>query len=284
MIRVILQDGALKLAMETSSKAANVSIADAGTYYAGNNVEAALQEIGAGTTLDSRYCVIANSLSDVDDLDARVNLGLVAGGAGDVWVEKMGDTMTRQLLIDIEFDELALIVRGHSSQTFNILEVQNDDEDIGLSVAANFDLALAAALHMAGDFTNYNDALPDMGKEEKSDKRGYGLSYISDKLLAYCKIGTDADDEEGAIRATEGGVFQIYLNGIWNDIVINFRLREDSDGAYEFEHRPVGFDLWYEIMSGNSDALGIDGRPLVQQYVASMGAYQPDIIVDGGSF
>lgn len=32
--------------------------------------------------------------------DARANLGLVAGGAGDIWVEKAGDTMTGELLVD----------------------------------------------------------------------------------------------------------------------------------------------------------------------------------------
>lgn len=31
--------------------------------------------------------------------DARTNLGIVAGGAGDIWVEKAGDTMTGQLII-----------------------------------------------------------------------------------------------------------------------------------------------------------------------------------------
>ena len=31
--------------------------------------------------------------------DARTNLGLVAGGAGDIWVEKAGDTMTGSLLL-----------------------------------------------------------------------------------------------------------------------------------------------------------------------------------------
>ena len=37
------------------STATDISIADAGGYYTGTNVEAALQEIGAGSVLDSRY-------------------------------------------------------------------------------------------------------------------------------------------------------------------------------------------------------------------------------------
>ena len=136
--------------------AAEIVIADAGGYYTGKNVELALQEIGAGTTLDGRYLLESNNLSDLDsDSTARTNLGvaigsdvlaydagiqnlagvamqadrfyytsadnvhvagvitvagraliddanaaaqrttlgLVAGGAGDIWVEKAGDTM-----------------------------------------------------------------------------------------------------------------------------------------------------------------------------------------------
>ncbi len=42
----------------------------------------------------------SNNLSDLDDIaTARTNLGLVAGVAGDIWVEKAGDVMTGQLEI-----------------------------------------------------------------------------------------------------------------------------------------------------------------------------------------
>ena len=76
----------------------------------------------------------------------------------------------------------------------------------------------------------------------------------------------------------------MYLNSVWNDVVINFVFREDSTGAYELEHQPIGLVLYYEIMSGNSDLIGIDGRPMLQQYGASMDAYQMDLQIDGGTF
>ena len=47
---------------------------------------------------DALYLQIADDLSDVINIaTARTNLGLVAGGAGDIWVEKAGDDMTGEL-------------------------------------------------------------------------------------------------------------------------------------------------------------------------------------------
>lgn len=51
---------------------------------------------------DARYLQVANNLSDLSSAAAaRTNLGLVAGGAGDIWVEKAGDTMTGALVIGL---------------------------------------------------------------------------------------------------------------------------------------------------------------------------------------
>lgn len=56
---------------------------------------------GGGLNLpiaDDRYLNESLNLSDLDNVaTARTNLGLVAGGAGDIWVEKAGDTMTGNL-------------------------------------------------------------------------------------------------------------------------------------------------------------------------------------------
>ena len=59
----------------------------------------AWQQIG---TTGSGFLVAANNLSDVANAaTARTNLGLVAGGAGDIWVEKAGDTMTGSLTMPL---------------------------------------------------------------------------------------------------------------------------------------------------------------------------------------
>jgi len=130
---------------------------------------------------------------------------------------------------------------------------------------------------------------PDMGAYNAdglgvSDKAGYYKEAITDKDITNSRILSSDRAEEGSIRTTTAGVFQVYLNSTWNNVVINFVLREDSSGVYELEHAPVGFDWYYEVMSGNSDNLGLDGRPIIQQYTSNMGAYQNDLVLDGGDF
>ena len=143
------------------------------------------------------------------------------------------------------------------------------------------------------DGTNWNESATELtartaseniGALENESSLGYGSDYITDKVLSYCKLGGSADDEEGSVRQVNG-IFQIYLNGVWNDVVINFVFREDSTtGSYELEHQPVGLTKYYEVASGNSNELGIDGKPLFLQYGGDIGAHNHDLLISGGEF
>lgn len=198
----------------------------------------------------------------------------------DRYVNVTGDTMTGALLGHITVDTKANILA--LSPAGNQLAYATDTTEFYLYDGSNWKVAPLELQTEA--------QAPDMGAYEAgglgiSDKAGYYSDVITDKDLSSVKLKEYYRTAgEGAVRTTTDGEFQVYLNGVWNDVVINFRLREDSDGNYEFEHNPVGFDLWYEIMSGNSDILGIDGKPIIQQYTTSMGAYQRDIIINGGTF
>lgn len=68
--------------------ASDVTIADAGGYFTASQVEAALQEIGAGTTLDSRYVQVAGdtmtgelilAAGDADDAPIKLQAGTKLG-------------------------------------------------------------------------------------------------------------------------------------------------------------------------------------------------------------
>lgn len=121
---------------------------------------------------------------------------------------------------------------------------------------------------------------PDMGYTE-SDDLGYGEDYITDKSLNNITIG-GGQSEENAIRTSDGEL-QIYLSG-WKTIVTGFRFRENEDGAMQLEHKPFGFNTWIIVHSGNSNELGLNGRPIVRQYQVDMGAYPTALVLNGGEF
>lgn len=79
---------------------------------------------------DSRYLQILNNLSDINNgSTSRVSLGLVAGGSGDIWVEKAGDVMTGNLEIDVETaTQIALVLKStDDDSTKNTFEMQDSD-------------------------------------------------------------------------------------------------------------------------------------------------------------
>lgn len=81
----------------------------------------------AQTAGDARYLSIANNLSDLANTGtARTNLGLVAGGAGDIWVEKAGDTMTGQLQLTPSSDIIPIVITQNTGNvTTRLLQIKN---------------------------------------------------------------------------------------------------------------------------------------------------------------
>jgi|WetSurMetagenome_2_1015567.scaffolds.fasta_scaffold15037_3 hypothetical protein len=185
----------------------------------------------------------------------------------------------------------------------------HDDEGVDTSIIVKVDtkaniLALTATAGLIAYATDVNrfyyangtswyeapialkarSANPNMGIDQDNPLSGYSDVTITDKSIYNSRILGNANATEGSIRTTTTGYFQIYLNGVWNTVVINFVLRENATNSYVFEHQPIGFTEWIEIMSGNGRTLGLNGLPLVSQYQASMGAYGVPLQLDCGVF
>lgn len=131
---------------------------------------------------------------------------------------------------------------------------------------------------------------PDMGAFNPdglgvSDRQGYYSNKITDKVLHHVVVGHNDRTESGAIRTTTTGELQVYLAGAWAAIVTGFRFLQDSTNqAGELEYKPTGYSNYYGVMDGNSNDLGFNGLPLVQQYKASMGVYPAKVVISGGTF
>lgn len=72
----------------------------------------------SGSTLDNTYLNEASNLSDLNDVaTARTNLGLIASGTGDIWVEKAGDIMTGGLT----FNYTTPIIATSTNQNLSLI-------------------------------------------------------------------------------------------------------------------------------------------------------------------
>lgn len=123
---------------------------------------------------------------------------------------------------------------------------------------------------------------PDMGAYQDSSRIGYGVDYVTDKRLSNVSVGDNATTATGAVRFNQTtNKFQIYYGGAWNNAVVGFVFDEASDAR--LRHTPVGHTETYDIFSGNSQSLGLNGIPSTQQYNTSMGAYPDPLKIDGGN-
>jgi hypothetical protein len=183
---------------------------------------------------------------------------------------------------------LAAIVTGVADTRANILARSSDP-------TPTFALATDTREVLVWDGTNWNalplevnieSQAPDMGAYVPgglapiTDKSGYYPTFITDKDFYNIAIKGSARTVIGGLRidtTQDPDTFEIYLRGVWQDIMYDFTFEND-----ELEHAPVGetIDVW----SGNSNLLGLNGLPIVQEYQVSMGAFPAKKIISGGTF
>lgn len=128
------------------------------------------------SALNSVYLQRALNLSDLTNAGtARTNLGLVAGGAGDIWVEKAGDTMTGQLIFDGVATDITTVT--NQNLTFKphgsgILQLQAGSGGVSITTdAGNSDISILP--HGTGSVF-LNDTL-----EVEADGSGPGAQSLS---------------------------------------------------------------------------------------------------------
>lgn len=130
---------------------------------------------------------------------------------------------------------------------------------------------------------------PDIGGVAWSNRIGYGKDYVTDKLLANVTIAQNNDGTtDGDIRFNPDigsfGAFQQYSAGAWHSVVVGLVLTEQDDMSQAITQTPIGKTEEILVFNGDSTLLGLNGVPIEQGYIATMGAYPALQLVSGGTF
>lgn len=204
-----------------------------GSYQSGFDVNWQSGE----THYNSQYLKINSSLADLASLTmARANLGLVAGGSGDIWVETSGDTMTGDLVMDnanIDLRSNLLVGEGGSTG----LQINNSGQ-VGVGMNPSYEIDNAGTLRTerfltpydnylridadgSADFTAINDAISQINSAgDASITNNYIIEvmegvYDEDIVLPdYTTLigqGYEATWIDGQVTIGDGN----YIEGVW---------------------------------------------------------------------
>jgi len=121
---------------------------------------------------------------------------------------------------------------------------------------------------------------PDMGYPSPNPPQGYGEDFITDKTLHNVVLQGSIRADNGSIRidvSNDPDTFEIFLRSEWQTIIYDLTTAEG-----DFRHTPLSEPIY--VWRGDSVALSLSGRPVIQEYEVSMGAYSPARVLYGGTF
>lgn len=170
---------------------------------------------------DARYLLRSANFTDLDNVAvARDSLGLVAGGSGDIWVEKAGDTMTGPLDVQGSIRGYTNMAVGggisvvNSNYVFEVLENYTDTsgEKRGLSFVVTAQNTAPSTMDMYGflGFSEYASSFDTTG----TIAGGFGISRLSntgDVASLYGLFG------EVQVTAAGSSSFAVGTVGAFND-------------------------------------------------------------------
>ena len=184
---------------------------------------------------------------------------------------------------------------GGGSLTTDTLEtiLASTPTDGAMALATDADQMLIAdgtTWHVGSSYFTPEAEEPDLGYAT-SNRIGYGRDYVTDKAINNCTIGYGSFDlaaTDGAIRYNEDigafGAFEQFSFGEWHAIVTGLVLQEVDDLSQAITQTPLGQTQEIIVFNGDSVLRGLNDVPLIQGYIASLGAYPPLQRVTGGTF
>ena len=129
----------------------------------------------------------------------------------------------------------------------------------------------------------------DAGSIQNASRTGYNKDSINGKHLSDITIGSNRFGKEGGARtlmsqSLNRRLAQFFLDGGWQTVLTGVNIATDTvEGTPDIEF--TDFSPWVlSLITGNSDALDLEGMPTVQKMKTSAGSRQLPMILDGGTF
>ena len=128
----------------------------------------------------------------------------------------------------------------------------------------------------------------DAGSIQNASRTGYNKDSINGKHLSDITIGSNRFGKEGGARtlmsqSLNRRLAQFFLDGGWQTVLTGVNIATDAvEGTPDIEF--TDFSPWVlSLITGNSDALDLEGMPTVQRMKTSAGSRQLPMILDGGT-
>lgn len=125
----------------------------------------------------------------------------------------------------------------------------------------------------------------DPGFLQNNSADGYYAWFITDKGFYNVWFGTNPSTTEGGVwvdNTVTPKKLRIYLNSTSNTILIDF-----STATGRLTHTPFTLPFstqLIDVWSGMSEELSLSGRPMINEYDISPGAFAPPKVINGGGF